>query len=216
MHINTSIITYWYNYLHIYTYLLHIYTLTYTLYTYIQQIFEVIVAPFTHLLPLRDLYTSDDEYLTFFNTTVSKALTSLLTCMIHKDILWKPINHSILMTCRDSRCVVRLMAVSMLQCMFTEVSNFICICVYIIYTYCMHCVWYIICVRTYSYTMSYTLVHYNMYLHLYTLPIYILINIPYTYIHNVHTPHSWVKITSPSCRSAYPLYPSYLKITMMT
>ena len=173
------------------------------------------VAPFTNLFPLRDLYTSDDEYLTFFDTTVSKALTSLLTCMIHKDILWKPINHSILMTCRDSRSVVRLMAVSMLQYMFTEVNNFTCVCVLSTLTVCiMYGVYYVIYVRTYSYTMSYTLVHYNMYLFTMTntLILYSYTNKLYT-VYTLHTytqcPHSWVKITSPSFRNAYPLYPSF-------
>ena len=80
------------------------------------------MGPLTGLFTLRDMYPSDEDYLTFFGTTVSKAVTSLLQCMIHKDILWKPINHKILLTCRDSRAVVRLMAVSMLQYVFNEVK----------------------------------------------------------------------------------------------
>ena len=119
------------------------------------------VAPFTGLLPLRDLYTSDEEYLTFFDTTVSKALTSLLACMIHKDILWKPINHSILMTCRDSRSVVRLMAVSMLQYMFAEVNHFVFVYVYILFMFVIYytLILYFYILHLFLYTVAHTFMY---------------------------------------------------------
>jgi hypothetical protein len=75
------------------------------------------------LLPLREAYEIDDDYLDFIESSLAPAMSSLALA-IHKDIVWKPMNHKILLTCRDPRSCVRVAAVGTLHKIFSEVFHF--------------------------------------------------------------------------------------------
>lgn len=74
------------------------------------------------LLPLRAAFASDDTYLSFIEESVTPALTGLAVA-VGKDLLWKPLNHKVLLAMRDKRKAVRMAAVKTLHALFSEVGE---------------------------------------------------------------------------------------------
>lgn len=74
------------------------------------------------LVPLRSVFSSDDEYLSFAEERLTPCLTALAVA-INKDLLWKPLNHKVLMATRDKRKAVRMAAVKTLHQLFSEVGE---------------------------------------------------------------------------------------------
>ena len=72
------------------------------------------------LLTLRPAFSSDEEYLSFCDETLGDALSSLATA-VGKDLLWKSVNHKVLLACRDPRQSVRQAATAVLHKLFSEV-----------------------------------------------------------------------------------------------
>ena len=72
------------------------------------------------LLSLRGIFDDDTSFIAFNEEFVCSALASLVVA-VGKDILWKPLNHKILLLMRDRRRAVRIVALKALQRLFTEV-----------------------------------------------------------------------------------------------
>jgi U3 small nucleolar RNA-associated protein 10 len=80
------------------------------------------LGPCAGSLPLRPLFTGDDQYQTFSDKSVVPALTALALA-VGRDIHWKPLNHKILLLARDPCEAVRLASLSALHRLFTEVGE---------------------------------------------------------------------------------------------
>ena len=76
--------------------------------------------PLLSLLPLMQAFDSEGSYLTFCESRLVPALTAL-TVAVGKDLLWKPLNHAVLLLTRDDRKAVRMAAIKALYCLFKEV-----------------------------------------------------------------------------------------------
>lgn len=90
-----------------------------------EQIFEEMMSHLSPLVNLREAFQNDEAFLEFSDKHLSRACVSLTQASMgsSRDILWKPLNHKILLSCRDVRAVVRLSAVSMLFKMFHDVGE---------------------------------------------------------------------------------------------
>ena len=90
-----------------------------------EQIFEVMMPQLSPLITIREAFTTDESYLKFMNEHVSYACVALTHATVgsSRDVLWKPLNHKILLACRDSRSVVRLAAINLLFDMFHDVGE---------------------------------------------------------------------------------------------
>ncbi|RYH29361.1 hypothetical protein EON65_08715 [archaeon] len=66
------------------------------------------------------MFPSDTQYMDFCGETLSPALTAI-TSSISKDLLWKPVNHQILMLTRNKHPAVKRVAVNLLRDLFTQV-----------------------------------------------------------------------------------------------
>ena len=73
------------------------------------------------LLPLQRAFASEAAYLTFSENYVGSCLAAL-TVAVGKDVVWKPLNHKVLLTTRDSKKAVRVASVKILHQLFSEVS----------------------------------------------------------------------------------------------
>lgn len=85
--------------------------------------YESIVPEIMSLLPLSNAFDSEEDYLRFVEQSLGPCVTSLAIC-VGKDLLWKPMNHRVLMASRDERSVVRLAAIKLLHKLFFEVTIF--------------------------------------------------------------------------------------------
>ena len=66
-------------------------------------------------------HQDDGGYMSFILQYVSPCLVSLALC-VGKDVLWKPLNHHVLMATRNPAPMVRMAALKTLQTLFAEVS----------------------------------------------------------------------------------------------
>lgn len=76
------------------------------------------------LVPVRNAFTSDAEYLDFTQRCVSPCLIALASAA-KRDTLWKPLVHNLLMATRHSRSIVRLASLQMIQSLFVKVCSFL-------------------------------------------------------------------------------------------
>lgn len=72
------------------------------------------------VLGLRNGFSDDLAYLAFCQEHLLPSLAGIAVA-VGKDILWKPMNHKVLLLCRDKRKSVRLAALSALKFFFQEV-----------------------------------------------------------------------------------------------
>ena len=72
------------------------------------------------VLQLRELFASDAEYLEYCEEHVIPALAKLVKA-VGQDLLWKPLNHKVLMMTRDSRKALKLVGLKTLHKLFAEV-----------------------------------------------------------------------------------------------
>jgi hypothetical protein len=73
------------------------------------------------LLPLQRAFPTESQYLTYCEDYVGACLSALAVA-VGRDLLWKPLNHKVLMLTRDSKKAVRIAAVKTLHRLFSEVS----------------------------------------------------------------------------------------------
>lgn len=85
-----------------------------------QQRYEDMTPPLLNLLPLVQAFDTEASYLAFCESQLVPALTSL-SISVGRDLLWKPLNHQVLLLTRDGRKAVRMAAVTALHCLFKEV-----------------------------------------------------------------------------------------------
>jgi U3 small nucleolar RNA-associated protein 10 len=85
-----------------------------------QQRYEDMTPPLLSLLPLVQAFDTEASYLAFCESQLVPALTSL-SISVGRDLLWKPLNHQVLLLTRDGRKAVRMAAVTALHCLFKEV-----------------------------------------------------------------------------------------------
>jgi U3 small nucleolar RNA-associated protein 10 len=75
------------------------------------------------VLAARDAFASDAAYLEFAEGPVASCLAALARA-IARDVLWKPLNHKLLLLTRDSsRNAVRIGAVKVLHKLFQDVGE---------------------------------------------------------------------------------------------
>lgn len=74
------------------------------------------------LLPLRAAHPDDASYEHFSQTFVIPCMTALVVA-VGKDTLWKPLNHFVLMTTRNKKKSVRMMALHALRALFAEAGE---------------------------------------------------------------------------------------------
>lgn len=74
------------------------------------------------LLPLQRVFDTEDAYLSYSEDYVGACLSALAQA-VGKDLLWKPLNHKVLMLTRDSKKAVRVAAVKVLHRLFSEVGE---------------------------------------------------------------------------------------------
>lgn len=72
------------------------------------------------LLQLRDLFGSDAEYMEYCEQHVIPPLAKLVKA-VGQDLLWKPLNHKVLMMTRDNRKALKLVGLKTLHRLFAEV-----------------------------------------------------------------------------------------------
>ena len=84
--------------------------------------FSDVIAPLVNLLGCRGLFQSDSDYTHFSESYVVPA-TVALACAASKDVLWKPMNHKVLLLSRDKSPAVRAMSVATLHALFQEVGE---------------------------------------------------------------------------------------------
>lgn len=82
--------------------------------------YDSIMPEVLSLLPVANAFDSTEEYLAFVDEILSPCI-SALAVSIGKDVLWKPLNHRVLMSMRDKRSSVRFAALKTLHKLFTEV-----------------------------------------------------------------------------------------------
>ena len=70
----------------------------------------------------RECFADEADYLQFCGGPLARCVVALMQA-VGKDILWKPLNHKVLLACRDSRASVRLMAVNMLHALFSDLGE---------------------------------------------------------------------------------------------
>jgi U3 small nucleolar RNA-associated protein 10 len=71
---------------------------------------------------LRELYASDDEYLSYNQDILLPTLSSLCLA-VQKELLWKPMNYQILLLTRHSLTVVRRSAIQIIGKLFQEIGD---------------------------------------------------------------------------------------------
>jgi hypothetical protein len=90
------------------------------------------------ILSLHAAFEDDDSYISFVENYVIPAIVRLVIG-VGKDVLWKPMNHYVLLLTRDKRKIMRIAALKTLQKLFIEVMFYYLIslsCVnYSIYSY---------------------------------------------------------------------------------
>jgi U3 small nucleolar RNA-associated protein 10 len=80
--------------------------------------YQTMMAPAVALMPLRVAFCNEKDCLTFVHESVN--LASAITV----DILWKPLNHKVLLAMRDKKKVVRMADMSStLHSLFSEVGE---------------------------------------------------------------------------------------------
>jgi hypothetical protein len=72
------------------------------------------------LLSLQRAFPTESQYLTYCEDYVGACLSALAVA-VGRDLLWKPLNHKVLMLTRDSKKAVRIAAVKTLHRLFSEV-----------------------------------------------------------------------------------------------
>ena len=86
--------------------------------------FEKMMQAVVALVPLQRAFRDEATYLTYSEDYVSSCLSALAVA-VGKDLLWKPLNHKVLLLTRDSRKAVRIAAVKVIYRLFSEVSRLI-------------------------------------------------------------------------------------------
>jgi hypothetical protein len=81
-----------------------------------EKMMQAVVA----LLPLQRAFSTESQYLTYCEDYVGACLSALAVA-VGRDLLWKPLNHKVLMLTRDSKKAVRIAAVKTLHRLFSEV-----------------------------------------------------------------------------------------------
>jgi U3 small nucleolar RNA-associated protein 10 len=74
------------------------------------------------LLSLAGSFGNGEDYSAYMEAYVTPCLTALATA-VTKDVLWKPLNHKLLMLTRDKRRHVKVAAIRTLQQLFIEVGE---------------------------------------------------------------------------------------------
>lgn len=87
-----------------------------------QTKFDKMMPAVVALAPLLRAFSSESAYLTYMEEYVGACL-SALTVAVGRDLLWKPLNHKILLLTRDPRKAVRIAAVKILHRLFSEVNR---------------------------------------------------------------------------------------------
>ena len=82
--------------------------------------YESIMPEIASLIPHKAFFDEDQTYLDFVDGHLSPCITSLASS-IGNDLMWKPLNHRVLMNMRDKKPVVRLAALKILHKLFSEV-----------------------------------------------------------------------------------------------
>jgi U3 small nucleolar RNA-associated protein 10 len=85
--------------------------------------FETIMPTVVATLGLRALFEIDHGYLSFVNDSVTPCVTALALC-VGRDVLWKPLNHRVLMYTRDKSKTIRLATLKVLHKLFSEVGTY--------------------------------------------------------------------------------------------
>jgi hypothetical protein len=89
--------------------------------------FEKMMQAVVSLLSHQRAFANEAAYLSYMEDYVGACL-SALTVAVGRDLMWKPLNHKILMLTRDGKKAVRVAAVKVLHRLFSEVS-WLCKCV---------------------------------------------------------------------------------------
>lgn len=85
-----------------------------------QTRYEVMMPAAVALITMRSAFASDAPFLEFCEDFLGPCL-SALAMAVGKDLLWKPLNHKVLMATRDKKKAVRIAALKTLQKLFAEV-----------------------------------------------------------------------------------------------
>lgn len=87
-----------------------------------EERYESIAMLLMDFLPLRGAFSSDASYLAYVSSVLSPALCNA-TGSISNELLWKPVNHSLLMSMRSSSVAVRRASIGLLKDLFVSVGD---------------------------------------------------------------------------------------------
>jgi U3 small nucleolar RNA-associated protein 10 len=84
--------------------------------------YESIIKQMSTLYAMREAFSSDDEYLTYAGDLVLPCIVQLVIA-VGRDLLWKPLNHDVLVMMRSSQKSVKMAGLRGLQKLFTDVGE---------------------------------------------------------------------------------------------
>lgn len=85
-----------------------------------QHRFELMVPKIVKLLSYRNVFASNAAYYSYCEEHVMPCLSSVALA-VGSDVLWKPINHKILIMTRSDKVSVRIVAIKTIKHLFHEV-----------------------------------------------------------------------------------------------
>jgi len=84
--------------------------------------YEAIMPQMSSVLSLRQAFETDEDYSRYALEAALPAVVQLVIA-VGKDILWKPLNHKVLLMTRNSKKSVRIVGLKALQRLFNEVGE---------------------------------------------------------------------------------------------
>eukprot|EP01036_Dinobryon_divergens_P025487 gene25488-34039_t len=87
-----------------------------------EQLYEEMMPALVQVALERNAFPSDSEYSSFCDSLVIPSICALAVS-VGNDLLWKSMNHSMLMATRDKRICVRVIAVKAIHRLFAEIGE---------------------------------------------------------------------------------------------
>ena len=89
---------------------------------FVQKRYETIYPKILTFVPMWQAFDGDESYFGFARDHLITALCEL--CLnINRDLLWKPLNHQVLLFTRNASPLVRIVAVDLLHELFEKVHT---------------------------------------------------------------------------------------------
>lgn len=87
--------------------------------------YDAIMPALVSAVAIRPVFASDEQHVAFVKDRLAPCVASMAQC-VGKDVMWKPMNHQVLMFTRDDSATVKLAAIHVIYKLFVEVGTLAC------------------------------------------------------------------------------------------